>query len=45
MEEGLARSHELQNFFKNMGVMAGLLMIIGLGTGKFSLDHRKVTVN
>lgn len=43
MEEGLARSHELQNFFKNMGIMAGLLMITGLGTGKFSFDQRKVT--
>ena len=43
MEEGIARSHELQNFFKNMGIMAGLLMITGLGTGKFSLDQRKVT--
>jgi len=41
MEDGLARSHELQNFFKNMGIMAGLLMITGLGTGKFSLDQRK----
>jgi putative oxidoreductase len=41
MEEGIARSHELQNFFKNMGIMAGLLMITGLGTGKFSFDQRK----
>jgi len=43
MAEGVARSHELQNFFKNMGIMAGLLMITGLGTGKFSLDQRKTT--
>lgn len=43
MEEGLARSHELQNFFKNMGIMAGLLIITALGTGKLSLDQRKVT--
>lgn len=42
MEEGLARSHELQNFFKNMGIMAGLLMITGLGMGKFSLDQRQI---
>jgi putative oxidoreductase len=41
MEDGLARSHELQNFFKNMGIMAGLLIVTGLGTGKFSLDQRK----
>ncbi|TWX52218.1 DoxX family protein [Colwellia hornerae] len=43
MAEGLARSHELQNFFKNMGIMAGLLMITGLGTGKFSLEGCEVT--
>jgi putative oxidoreductase len=39
-EEGLERSHELQNFFKNMGIMAGLLVMAGLGTGKFSLDNK-----
>jgi putative oxidoreductase len=38
MEEGLARTHELQNFFKNMGIMAGLLIVAGIGTGKFSID-------
>ena len=38
MEEGLARAHELQNFFKNMGIMAGLLIVAGIGSGKFSLD-------
>jgi putative oxidoreductase len=43
MTEGVARSHELQNFFKNMGIIAGLLIITGLGTGKFSLEGRKVT--
>ncbi len=45
MEEGLARSHELQNFFKNMGIMAGLLMITALGMGKFSLDQHKATAS
>jgi putative oxidoreductase len=45
MEEGIARSHELQNFFKNMGIMAGLLMITGLGTGRFSFDQRKTAQN
>ncbi|MFT5521856.1 MAG: putative oxidoreductase [Enterobacterales bacterium] len=45
MEEGLARTHEFQNFFKNMGIMAGLLIITGLGTGKFSVDHLKVSGN
>jgi len=45
IEESLARSHELQNFFKNMGIMAGLLMITALGMGKFSLDQRKATAS
>lgn len=41
MEEGLQRSHETQNFFKNMGIMAGLLALSGAGAGAFSLDNRK----
>ena len=40
MVEGLARTHETQNFFKNMGIMAGLLMISSIGTGWLSLDNR-----
>ncbi|MFT6030894.1 MAG: putative oxidoreductase [Oleiphilaceae bacterium] len=40
MAEGVAKTHEMQNFFKNMGIMAGLLMIVSLGTGRFSLDNR-----
>lgn len=39
MEEGLARSHETQNFFKNLGIMAGLLVMASLGTGKYSLKR------
>jgi putative oxidoreductase len=39
--EGLARTHETQNFFKNIGIMAGLLVVSSLGTGCFSLDNRK----
>jgi len=38
MEEGIARGHEMQNFVKNMAIVAGLLMAAGLGTGKFSLS-------
>jgi len=30
MEEGLARGHEMQNFFKNMGIMAGLIYASGV---------------
>ena len=41
-DEGLERTHELQNFFKNMGITAGLLMVAGLGTGRFSVDNRAV---
>lgn len=35
--EGMERNHETQNFFKNLGIMAGLLIVAGVGTGKFSL--------
>lgn len=41
MEAGLQRSHETQNFFKNMGIMAGLLILTNAGAGAFSLDNRK----
>jgi putative oxidoreductase len=30
MEEGLQRGHELQNFIKNMAIMAGLLYMAGV---------------
>ncbi len=39
--DGAEKAHELQNFFKNMGIMAGLLCVAGLGTGAFSLDNRR----
>ena len=40
MEEGVARMHEMQNFIKNMAIMAGLLVVAALGTGEFSIDNR-----
>lgn len=40
MAEGLQRSHETQNFFKNMGITAGLLVLSSAGAGAFSLDKR-----
>lgn len=40
MEEGLQRSHETQNFVKNMGIMGGLLVLAGSGAGALSLDRR-----
>ena len=39
-EDGLEKAHELQNFFKNMGIVAGLLIVAALGTGPLSLDNR-----
>lgn len=41
MEPGLQTSHETQNFIKNMGIMAGLLVLSGLGAGAFSIDNRQ----
>jgi putative oxidoreductase len=38
MEENVA--HEMQNFIKNMAIMAGLLFVAAQGTGKFSMDKR-----
>jgi putative oxidoreductase len=38
--EGMERAHELQNFYKNMGIVAGLLVMAALGTGKYSMDQR-----
>ena len=40
LEEGIEQAHEAQNFIKNMGIMAGLLVIAGMGSGPLSLDHR-----
>jgi putative oxidoreductase len=41
MAEDMERGHEMQNFIKNMAIMAGLLMLSGHGTGWLSLDNRK----
>jgi putative oxidoreductase len=41
MLESLERTHETQNFFKNMGVMAGLLFVSSMGTGWLSLDNHQ----
>ena len=37
--EGTDKAHELQNFIKNMAIMAGLLLVTGVGTGRFSLGQ------
>ena len=43
--EGLEYSHEVQNFVKNLGIMAGLLVVAGLGAGPWSLDNRGKVAN
>lgn len=43
LDEGIVRAHETQNFVKNMGIMAGLLAIAGLGAGPFSFDNHKAS--
>jgi len=40
-EQILIVGHETQNFVKNMGIMAGLLAISGLGAGAFSIDNAR----
>jgi putative oxidoreductase len=44
MEEGVARMHEMQNFIKNMAIMAGLLIVTAQGMGKFSVDNRQTVI-
>jgi len=36
MEEGLQKGHEMQNFIKNMAIMAGLLVLAG-GSGQATI--------
>lgn len=37
----LQTGHETQNFVKNMGIVAGLLVCAGLGGGPWSLDEKR----
>lgn len=37
LPEEIERSHEMQNFIKNMAIFAGLLMVFARGTGEYSL--------
>ncbi|MFK7863859.1 MAG: DoxX family protein [Pseudohongiellaceae bacterium] len=37
----LQTAHETQNFVKNLGIVAGLLVAAGLGGGPWSLDAKK----
>ena len=38
LPEGENVPHETQNFFKNMGIMAGLLVLSARGSAQFSVD-------
>jgi len=38
LPEGGDIPHETQNFFKNMGIMAGLLVLSSRGSAQFSVD-------
>jgi putative oxidoreductase len=38
--EGPARAANQGNFYKNLGLIGGLLFLIALGPGRCSLDHR-----
>lgn len=35
---GVEQQHQLQQFFKNLAIMGGLALIVGLGLGSASLD-------
>lgn len=39
-EPGMEKAHEMQNFVKNMAIMAGLLIVSAIGTGPFSLKEK-----
>jgi putative oxidoreductase len=39
LPEGGDVIHETQNFFKNVGIMAGLLVLSSRGAGQFSVDN------
>ncbi len=34
MESGMEQAHEMQNFIKNMAIMAGLMYVAGVGVAK-----------
>lgn len=38
VDDDVSAAHETQNFFKNMGIMAGLLIMAALGAGRLSVD-------
>jgi putative oxidoreductase len=39
MESGLEQRHELQNFVKNTGIIAGLLILSAVHPGKYKIGN------
>ena len=39
MSSGIQQEHELQNFVKNMGIIAGLLILSATNPGKYSVKN------
>ena len=40
MSPGILQEHELQNFIKNMGIVAGLLILSATNPGKYSFKNK-----
>ena len=40
MSSGIQQEHELQNFVKNMGIVAGLLILSATNPGKYSFKNK-----
>ena len=40
MSSGIQQEHELQNFIKNMGIVAGLLILSAVNPGKYSFKYK-----
>lgn len=40
MSSGIQQEHELQNFVKNMGIVAGLLILSAVDPGKYSFKYK-----
>ncbi len=38
--EGTSQQHEMQNFIKNLGIVAGLLLLAAHGASRWSLDAK-----
>ena len=39
--QGMEQQNQMQHFMKNLTIMGGLLVVTGLGPGRFSIDSRQ----